>query len=201
MKRSGDRSPPTILPQQSLTAQCVHSQVSGDPSLPGREVVLRHRHFPEKGSGESVLPATAKEVQLASKAADPVVGDDPVHSLHIHHCLIQLCNQTGQEQTTTGNHVCKKKLLEPTCPPYWTCTGPGSGNGQVTSLQTPHTTDTHCSSSTPLVGYTEHCTPTRQDRESFFPQAVTLMNTYQSECQKKTLCSKSTVFTINTVLR
>ena len=105
MKVTGDRSPPTILPPQSSTAQCIHLQVSGNPSLPGREVVLPHRNSPEKGSGESVLPATAQEVQLASTAADPVLGDDPVPSLHFHHCLIQLCSQTGQEQTTTDNYV------------------------------------------------------------------------------------------------
>ena len=44
-----------------------------------------------------------------SGAADPVLHCRHwVCSLHIHHCLVWIGHQTGQEQTTTDSQVCRK---------------------------------------------------------------------------------------------
>ena len=51
-------------------------------------------------------PAAVSLQELASGAAHLVLQwDHTVYSLHLHHCLFQLSNQTGQEQTATGNFL------------------------------------------------------------------------------------------------
>lgn len=57
------------------------------------------------------------------------------------------------------------------------CTYRESGYRQATSLQIHHVMDTSCSNFAPLIGVTEHCTPNLTQLNSFYPQAITLMNT------------------------
>ncbi len=53
-------------------------------------------------------PELAQEVQPALGTADPFLHlNHPVCSLHIHHCLVWICHQTGQEQTTTDSQDCR----------------------------------------------------------------------------------------------
>lgn len=57
-------------------------------------------HQKDPAPAEDELLAAAQEVQPASGAADPVLYcNHPDCSLHIHHCLIWIEHQTGQEET------------------------------------------------------------------------------------------------------
>lgn len=67
-----------------------------------------------------------------------------VYALLVHHCMVWIRRQTGQEQTTMDSEVCK----------IWT---------NPESLLTHRTLDTTCSHSSPLGGATEHCTSKQAD--------------------------------------
>lgn len=57
----------------------------------------------------------------------------------------------------------QRESSEPACPLSGTCTSPESGNGPEASLQIHHSLVTTCSTSSPLVGAIEHCTPKQAD--------------------------------------
>ena len=69
-----------------------------------------------------------------------------------------------------------EKIIWAGLPSIYDLFSPGSGNRQETSLQTPHTLHTNFSNFSPLEGMTELCAKTTHHRDSFFPQAVILLN-------------------------
>ncbi|KAI3364219.1 hypothetical protein L3Q82_011018 [Scortum barcoo] len=180
-------APPILLPLSILnnmvsaveTFRFLGSIISQD-----LKVGIQHRHHQEEGPAEDVLPAPTQEVQPASGTADSVCP------LHIHHCVVWISHQTGQEQTTTDSQDCRKKSSVPACLPSIQdlVLRPESGNGQVTSLQIHHTLDITCfTSSPPGRRYRALYAKTTRHRNSFFPQAdehLTPVTEHQEQSRK-----------------
>lgn len=115
-------------------------------------------------------------VQPASEAADSVLDcNNPVYA----HPLLSGLSQPLNRTRTVYNRqlVLQRKPLVPTCPPFNTYTCADSGNGQGTSVQTHHTLDTTGCKFFSLVGAQEQKTVHWKQKNSFFPQHITLINT------------------------
>lgn len=92
---------------------------------------LLHRPHQKKGPAEAVCHGTDEGIHLL-----PL--HHPVGSLHIDHFLVWISHQTGQEQTTMDNQVCRKSNRGR--PTFHSGLIPVQRkNGQEASLQTPHT--------------------------------------------------------------
>lgn len=89
------RCPSTLLPIILLNNTVF---ASGIHHLPGPKVDVQHQHHQKK-----------KRLRKGSGGAAPVSHcNDSVYSLHIHHYLVWISHQTGQEMTTTDNHYCRE---------------------------------------------------------------------------------------------
>ncbi len=179
-RRKPPCSPPTYHHEQHCDCSGV-IQVPGHHHLPGPEVGQSHRLHCEKGPAEAVLLSPAEEVQPATGTADTVLlCRHWISLLHINNCLVQLSYQIWPQKSTEGsldcwaNHWYKPSLLSKNCTyPEWAI-------GLAKSLWTPHiqhTTSLNCYHLGQL--YRALSTRKTRHRNSFFPQAIHLMSTWQ----------------------
>src|SRR4029434_3939544 len=96
--------------------------------------------------------------------------EEPPSTAPPHHTQ-QYCRPPKWTRTdSNGQSGLQKRSSVPTCPPSKPCTPQESGNGQEKSLQTPHTSDTNYSNSSPLVDATDHCSPKPPDTKTVSSQ-------------------------------
>ncbi len=155
-------------------------QVPGHHYLPGPEVGQSHRLHCEKGPAEAVLPLPADEVQLATGTADTVLlCHHWIRPLHINNCLVQLSYQVWPQKTTESRPDCwanhwynpphspRTVLIQSEQKDWQNHSGPLTSAHSLFELLP---SGRH---------YRALITRTTKHRNSFFPQAIHLMNTWQ----------------------
>ncbi len=104
------RNPPALPHSQSWTALWLQwsIQLPGQQNLPGPEVGQSHTLHCQKGPAKAVLPSSAEEIQLATRAADTVLlCHHWIRPLHVNNCLVQLSYQIWPQNTTEGSPDCR----------------------------------------------------------------------------------------------
>ncbi len=173
------RSPPTYHHEQHCDCSGV-IQVPGQHHLPGPEVGQSHWVHCEKGPTETVLPSPAEEVQPATGTAETVLlCHHWIRPLHINNCLVQLSYQIWTQKTTEGSPNCWAN--------HWY--NPPHSPRTVLIQSEQKDCQNHSGPLTPAHSlfellpsgrrYRTLSTRTTRHRNSFFPQAIHLMNTWQ----------------------
>ncbi len=172
------RNPPPLSPTHDHEQHCDCSGVIQVPryhNFSGPEVGQSHWVHCEKGPAEVVLPSPAEEVQPATGAAETVLlCHHWIRPLHINNCLVQLSYQIWPQKTTEGSPDCWANHCYN--PPHSPRTvfiqseqkGWKNHSGPLTSSTLPSGRR-----------YRALSTRTTRHRNSFFPQAIHLMNTWQ----------------------
>lgn len=150
-------------------------QMSRINNLKGPQRELNTATITKKAPAEDVLIVSAQEALPALGAADAVLHHYySSSSLFIYHCPVWICHQTGQEQTTMDSQECRDI--------HWCQPALHLGPIHVESQETDR--KHHCRSITPLTqpffhyfplgGATELCMLKQKQKNSFFPQAITV---------------------------
>ncbi len=172
------RSPPTHHHKQ-------HRDCSGVIQIPGNhhlsvrpEVGQSHCVHCEKGPAEAVLPSPAEEVQPATGAAETVLlCHHWICPLHFNNCLVQFSYQIWPQKTTEGSPDCwANHWYNPPHSPRTVCIQ------SEKKIWKNHSGPSHPAHSIFDVlpsgrRYRALSTRTTRHRNSFFPQAIHLMNT------------------------
>ncbi len=166
------RSPQHRPPSPYSTAPCLLRKPSDfwdqqSPSLPNLKWMSNIDTIIKKPQQRDELPVPAQEVQ------EVLPQDNPVCSLHIHHCVVWISHQTGQKIQRTVRTA--EKITGADLPSiqdlYRSRVRKRAGNS--TSI-TPWTQPVRTS---PLWGrYRARYTKTTRHKNSLFLQAVTPMN-------------------------
>ncbi len=154
-------------------------QIHGQHHLPGPEVGQSHRLHCEKGPAEVVLLSPAEEVQPATGTAETVLlCHHWIRPLHINNCLVQLSYQIWPKKTTEGSPDCWAN--------HWY--KPPHSPRTVFIQSEQKGWKNHSNPSNPAHSLFELLpsgrrnralsTRTTRHRNSFFPQAIRLMNTW-----------------------
>ncbi len=172
-------SPPTHHHEQHCDCSGV-IQFPGHHYLSQHEVGQSHRLHCEKGRAEAVLPSPAEEVQPATGAAENfLLCHHWIRPLHINNCLVQLSYQIWTQKTTGCSLDCWVN--------HWYNPPHSPRTVLIQSEQKccqnhsgPFTSSTLLFELLPSGRrYRALSTRTTRHRNSFFPQAIHLMNTWQ----------------------
>ncbi len=178
--RGLQEKPPALPPLTIMnsTGTAVVFQIPGHHNFPGPEVGQSHWVHCEKGPAEAVLPSPGEDVQPATGAVDTVLlCHHWIRPLHVNNCLVQLSYQIWPQKTTEGSPDCWAN--------HWynplsrNCTYPEWAKG----LEKNHSRPSHPAHSLFELlpsgrRYRALSTRTARHRNSFFPQAIHLMNTW-----------------------
>ncbi len=171
---------PLLPPSHNHEQHCDYSgviQVPGHQQLSGPEVGQSHRLHGEKGPGDAVPPSPAEEVQPATGTVETVLlCHHWIRPLHVNNCLVQLSYQIWPQKTTEGSPDC------------WANHGYNPPHSPRTVLIQSeqkswqnHSGPSHPAHSLFKLLLSDRCyralsTRTTRHRNSFFPQAIHLMN-------------------------
>ncbi len=170
--------PPTLHHEQLCDCSGV-SQIPGHHNFSGPEVGQSHWVHGEKGPAKVVLPSPAEEVKPATGAANTVLlCHHWISPLHINNCLVQLRYQIWPQKTTEGSPDCWAN--------HWY--NPPHSPRTVLIQSEQKSWQNHSGPSHPARSlfellpsgrrYRALSTRTTRHRNSFFPQAIHLMNTW-----------------------
>ncbi len=181
------RNPPALPP---LTCSGV-IQIPGQHHLSGTEVGHSHRLHSEKGPAEVVLLSPGEEVQPATRDDEKVLlCHHWICPQHVNNnCLVQLSYQIWPQETTEGSpdYWANRWYNPPYSPRNVLIQSEQKGcqnhSGPLTSSTLPLWSVTVWSTAT--LQSSEH--PKARHRNSFFPQAVHLMNTWTLNNKHETL--------------
>ncbi len=171
-----------VLKTWSLTRskQWRWSWTSGETphNFSGPEVGQSHGVHYKKGPAEAVLPSPAEEVQPATGAAETVLlCHHWIRPLHVNNCLVQFSYQIWSQKTTEGSPDCwANHWYNPPHSPRTVCIQ------SEKKIWKNHSGPSHPAHSVFDVlpsgrRYRALNTRTTRHRNSFFPQAIHLMNT------------------------
>ncbi len=170
--------PPTHHHEQHCDCRVV-IQIPGHHIFSGSEVGQSHWVHCEKGPAEAVLPSPAEEVQPATGAVDTVLlCHHWIHPLHINNCLVQLSYQIWPQKTAEGSPDCWSN--------HWYNPPQSPRTVLIQSEQKGwqnHSDPSHPAHSLFELLPSGQCyralrTRTTGHRNSFFHQAIHLMNTW-----------------------
>ncbi len=151
-------------------------QIPGNPHLSGPEVGQSHRLNFQKGPAEVVLPSPAEGFQSATGAAETVLLGRRVCSVHFNNCLVWLSYKIRNRKTTENSSECWEDYwcspAHPSRTVYIQSEEKGSENhsGSLTFKPSPFWTLPSGRS------FRDANTKTTRHKNSFFPQAIYLMN-------------------------
>ncbi len=155
-------------------------QVPWHHHLPGPEVGQSHWVHGEKGPAEAVLPSPAEEVKPATGAAETVLlCHNWIRPLHVNNCLVQLSFQIWPQKTTEGSPDCwANHWYNPPHSPRPVLIQSEQKACKIT-LDPSHPAHSLFDLLPSGRRYRALSTRTTRHRNSFFPQAIHLMKTWQ----------------------
>ncbi len=177
-RRNPPCSPPTHHHEQHCDCSGV-IQIHGHHNFSGSEVGQSHWVHCEKDPAEVVLPSPAEEVQPATGAANTVLlCHHWIRLLHINNCLVQLSYQIWPQKTTEGSPDClANHWYNPPHSPRTVLIQSEQRAGKIT-LDPSHPAHSLFELLPSGRRYRALSTRTTRHRNSFFPQAIHLMNTW-----------------------
>ncbi len=167
-------SPPTHHHEQHCDCSGV-IQVPVHHNFSGPEVGQSHWVHCEKGPAEVVLPPPAENVQPATGAATVLLCHHWIRPLHFNNCLVQLSYQIWPQKTTEGSPDCIGTTLPTLQELYLSRVSKRAGKITLDPSHPAHSLFELLPSGR---RYRALSTRTTRHRNSFFPQAIHLMNTW-----------------------